>query len=164
LHVLIGGNPNGFLQETDTETSSMSIFAPAKFLIGDLTGYSISVDMQQFDTTAGTFGGFAALTLYNGLSSMVADLGDPATSWTHYSASLSSLFGADPNYAAIIGNVTKIQLALDPTNRGAGDVVGMDNFTLTNELSDAVATPEPASLLLIGAGLVGFGLYRQRRS
>lgn len=164
LHLLTGGDPNGYLQETDNSTGNMQVFAPGKFLIGDLTGYTISVDLRQFAATAGTFGGFGSLTLYNGTTSMVANLGAPATTWTHYAASLAALFGSDPAYASIITNVTKIQLMLDPTNRQTGDVVGMDNFTLSGALADVVGTPEPGSLVLLGAGLAGVGLFRRRIS
>jgi hypothetical protein len=158
-----GGNPGGFLQEEDTAESNMQVVAPAKFL-GDLTGYTFTVDIRQLIGSAGTFGGFGNLTLTGpGGLTMIADFGDPSTSWTTYSLPLTSAsFGGNPDFNTIITNVTKIQVALDPRNQENDDQVGLDNVILSNDQADVVGAPEPGSLTLLGAALVACGLWKRK--
>jgi hypothetical protein len=157
-----GGNPGGYLEEDDDGQSNMQADAPAKFIIGDLTGYSISVDLNVLGTLpTNPFGGFGKLTLYNGAASMTADLGDPAIGWTHYSTALTlTAFGNDANFNTIITNVTKIQIALDPVNQQSGDATGMDNFTLSNTDADS-PVPEPATLGIAGLALIAVAVVRR---
>lgn len=163
LWVSTGGNPGGFLQETDIAQSNMMVVAPAKFL-GDLTGFTLTVDIKQLVGTAGTFGGFGNVTLTGpGGLTMVADLGDPSTDWTTYVLPLTAAsFGNNANFSTIIAGVTKIQIALDPRNQQSDDVVGLDNVILSNVQAET-ATPEPGTFALLGLGGIALGLSRRTK-
>jgi hypothetical protein len=71
----------------------------------------------------------------------------------------------DPGIARI--HVTTGNLALGPDeNPGAGgptDVVVVDDFIYGEPLAAAAAAPEPASLALCGAGLIGVAMFRRRK-
>ena len=157
------GNPGGFLEEDDDGQSNMHVIAPAKFL-GNLTGYTLTVDIRQLLGTAGTFGGFGTIAITGGGGLvMSADLGAPATTWTTYTLPFTAAaFGNDANFNTIISSVTKIQLALDPRNQIDTDQVGMDNFTLTNNLQADPTIPEPATMGLLGSALFTLGVARKR--
>lgn len=106
-------------------------------------------------STSGTSTNVGATTSsvgdFNTLLTTVGANGYPE-SWTQYTVTLSGLSGP-----------TALRLAFryDVTDTSAnGDIIGIDSVTVN---SAAAATPEPSSLLLLGAGAGLLALKRARR-
>jgi len=165
-----GGNPGGFLEETDaSSTGNMHIDAPGKFL-GDLTGADLfSVDILTYSTPANLRPAFGTLTFLNSVAalSITLDLGDPGTGWTNYSTALNpTAFGVGAaTYASVMGNVTGITLILETDKNSDTEQVGVDNVTISGSLgASAVETPEPEYFGLLGIALTLGGLARRRKN
>jgi hypothetical protein len=163
--VATGGNPDGYLEETDAgSTGNMHVTAPNKFL-GDLTGAdTLSVDIRVLATPTNVVSAFGVLTFLNsgaGLS-MTLDLGAPSTLWTNYATPLSAgAFGVTAStFSTIMSNVTGITLILEADKDVHTEKVGMDNFTISGEALGLQAVPEPAPFALVGTTLVICGLLR----
>ena len=63
---------------------------------------------------------------------------------------------------ALGGNLSD-QIALDSTISFPNQSAGPDSYTLINVATPPPPVPEPASLALLGSGLLGLGLIRRRR-
>ena len=145
----------------------MHVSAPGKFL-GDLTGAgNLSVDIRVYDKPITIRAAFGTLTFLNSAAalSIFLDLGDPSTVWTNYATPLNpAAFGVDAaTYAAVMSNVTGVTLILEPDRDSGTEKVGIDNFTISGDLS-SVSAPEPASFGLLGAALTIGALARRRRA
>lgn len=163
-HVPAGGNPGGFLAQTDTDDDFMQVFAPP-VLSGDLSAFlggtvsfdglnvngeaPDSPDLPQFGTVIFSGSAGVASLLLGGVGNPVAD-----RAWHTYSASISS---GEPFLAAVLADVTQITLILE-SHTGVSEVIGVDNFRL-------VAIPEPGmlSLALMGGCLMAGLAWRTRR-
>ena len=91
-----------------------------------------------------------------------------ATNWLGDAGTSGNFFGTDPLFFQVIAPSSTIWLVVN--NTGAGGIGLGDPYTLTveafadTEFNDPpVATPEPASMLLLGTGLVGLIAVRRRR-
>jgi hypothetical protein len=158
-----GGAPGGYLEATDNSSGNMHVTAPGKFL-GDLTAFSnLSVDIRAYATPGTIRAAFGTLTFVNGALSISLDLGDPSTVWTNYATPLNAAaFGASAaTYTSVMSNVTSLTLILEADKDSNTELVGMDNFTISDLGSAGV--PEPASFGLLGAALtIGAGIRRKR--
>lgn len=151
--VATGGNPGGFLQQTDTDLSDMFVNAPAKFL-GDLSEFlngTLSFDARQVSGAGEKYAPFGFVTLFNGGNAVSADIagaGAPSTDWTTFSVNLDPAgFQTTPEaLAAVLSNVTMITVELE-SQIGVVEATGMDNFRLVS------AVPEPSTLFLGSFGL-----------
>jgi hypothetical protein len=145
----------------------MHVSAPDKFR-GDLTGAgNLSVDVIAYATPTTIRAAFGTLTFLNSGAalSIFLDLGDPSTVWTNYATPLNpAAFGVDAaTYAAVMSNVTDVTLILDADKDSNTEKVGMDNFTISGDLS-AATVPEPASFSLLGVALTTGALARRKRA
>ena len=171
-HVGAGGNPGGYLQATDSANTVMKLFAPAPFL-GDKSLYDggvIGFDAQLFKSTGSPQPIFGTIEITDGITTASLDLAPgPASlgSWTVYSAALDAATWGLGNAAwtSLLSNVTSITLILEATF-GQGEIVGLDNFHITNENVDEPVIPEPSSILLLAlgtSGVAGIGFLRRKR-
>jgi hypothetical protein len=159
-----GGNPGGFLQQTDIDLSDMFVMAPASFL-GDLSAFlngSLSFDARQVSGAGEKYAPFGFVTLFNGGNAVSADIagaGAPSTDWTTFSVNLTPAgFQTTPEaLAAVLSNVTIIAVQLE-SQIGVVEATGMDNFRLVS------AVPEPATLAMGAAGaLCALAVGRRNR-
>jgi hypothetical protein len=156
-----GGNPGGFLRREDADATTMSVFAPAKFL-GDLTAFEGG--MLSFDAIAlGTvpdFTPFGTVTIRSGAMSATSDLapsGHPFVGeWFHFSNTLQN-FGTTDSLHSILANVTEIEIVLEYADYDSvRETVGFDSFVV-----DTV--PEPAGLGLAVLVLSRASFFRATR-
>jgi hypothetical protein len=151
--VATGGNPGGFLQQTDTDLSDMFVMAPPSFL-GDLSAFlngSLSFDARQVSGAGEKYAPFGFVTLFNGGNAVSADIAGadaPSSDWSTFSVNLDAAgFQTTPEaLAAVLSNVTMITVELE-SQIGVVEATGMDNFRLVS------AVPEPSTLLLGSFGL-----------
>jgi hypothetical protein len=143
----------------------------------DLTGFNSNNDTEGVQqTVATTIGDVYALSFF------VGNVHDPGgvygtTSTVNVSANGVSL-GAFQNscatcnpaltwqlftttFTATAGSTTVVFLNGDP---GSDNSNGLDNVSLVDNGPASTATPEPSSLLLFGAALLGAAYYRRRRT
>ena len=161
--VATGGNPGGFLQQTDIDLSDMFVSAPANFL-GNLSAFlngSLSFDARQVSGAGEKYAPFGFVTLFNGGNAVSADIAGadaPSSDWSTFSINLDPAgFQTTPEaLAAVLSNVTLIAVQLE-SQIGVVEVTGMDNFRLVS------AVPEPSTLLLGSFGL-GVALCLRRGS
>jgi hypothetical protein len=176
-----GGNPGGRISIVDPTGDWQYFSAPAAFL-GDQSaalGQNLSFDMIRLDSNTipalPTQGPLVAAT--NGTTVLVYAGGFtlPQTSgWTSYSVALTaanwrvnSLTGAVATanqFSGIFTNLSGLYLDADffagAVNQGLPETIGLDNVNLPGATA---AVPEPASLALTAAGLVGLTLRLRRR-
>jgi hypothetical protein len=162
--VATGGNPGGFLQQTDTDLSDMFVNAPANFL-GDLSAFlhgTLSFDARQVSGAGEKYAPFGFVTLFNGGNAVSVDIAGaeaPSSDWTTFSVKLDAAgFETTPEaLAAVLSNVTMIAVELE-SQIGVVEATGMDNFRLTT------AVPEPSTLILGAVGALGAMLTRPQRT
>jgi hypothetical protein len=159
-----GGNGGGYLVQTDTMNTWMSVSAPAAFL-GNLSTYSggvLSFDVKNISNHASDLQSgpwFGAITITGAAGSASrnvagAGAGLPLADglWRTYSTTLSPALWSG-NLAAVLANTTAITLTLE-FNNAIVETAGLDNFQIA-------AVPEPATAVLMGAGVMV--LVRQLR-
>ena len=157
-----GGNPGGFLQQTDVDLSDMYVIAPAAYL-GDRTSYiggTLSFDAIQLIGPGDDYDLFGTVTLRSGGSFVIADLalpGNPPRDWASYSITLDGAsFGAtELDFAAILSNLTAIEVMLE-SQIGVIESTGFDNFKIST------AVPEVSSFVLLGVLLPAAFIVRGR--
>ena len=161
-----GGNPGGFLQQTDTQSSYMVVNAPAKFL-GDLSMYlngTLSFDAKNISNSAsdlkspGPWFGTDTITGASGsvsgtLAGTVAGNPPPDGQWHTYSAALDTASWGG-SLGAVLGNVTGIAVELE-FNNDIVETAGFDNFRVS-------AVPEPSTAAFLVLGLGGLLFVRKR--
>jgi hypothetical protein len=60
-------------------------------------------------------------------------------------------------------NVMRVYVSLDSGWAGNSQILDIDNFTVNNDVYSAASVPEPASMLLLGFGLIGLAGFATRR-
>lgn len=168
-----GGNPGGYIQDTDRTTGGWVFKAPAKFL-GDMSAaYNgiLSFDSQMplkgiegnFDDVALTGGGY---TLF------FNNANNPGVNWTSYSISLNEAAGwkleatglapTQPQILAVLSSLSDLRIRGEYSN--GSETVGLDNVVLS---SAPQPVPEPSLMLgWLASGAVGasFRLLRKKAS
>lgn len=159
-----GGNPGGFLKQTDTSLNDMFVNAPAKFL-GNLTPYlngTLSFDARQVSGDGEKYAPFGFVTIFNGGNAVSVDIAGanaPSTDWTTFSVKLDA-DGFETTLealTAVLSNVTMISVELE-SQIGIVEATGMDNFRITS------AVPEPSTLMIAGLGVCGVLSLVHRRN
>lgn len=103
--------------------------------------------------------------------------GTPPTGWTNTGNFMgTSLWGditffdgnaqytlAGINTAFGTLNVMRVYVSLDSGWSGNSQILDIDNFTVNNDVYRASSVPEPASMLLLGFGLIGLAGFAIRR-
>jgi len=169
--VPVGGNPGGYLSATDSSSSIATALAPGAFLGNKsiFNGGTIAFDTILVKTNGGgTQSSFGTISISDGITTASLNLvnGPAPGSWTTYSAVLdAATWGlSEAAWATLLSSVTSISLVVEATF-GQGEVVGVDNFTLTSSGVDPVI-PEPASILLLvlgTSGAAGVSYLRRRK-
>lgn len=162
-----GGVANtGYLEVTDAGSGNMHVIAPGKFLVDLSSGnFVLSVDLKVYATPANAQTSFGTINFVSGAGTLSTDfVATIPTSWTNYTLALSPAnFGNPANFASIMSSLTSITFIVEADKNINNEKVGIDNFTLTNNLPDA-PVPEPATLALLGGGLIVFAGMRRRAS
>ncbi len=124
-----------------------------------LTGFDLDPDALEI-TLANSVSAFAFLwgaadniwtmDIYNSANALIESIAIAAV----LSSNAGDYFGATGV------DISRIELTDTGNNIGVGDYVFVDNFTY---LRDDRHVPEPTTLLLMGAGLVGMGLRRSAK-
>ena len=157
-----GGNPGGHVFETESQTGTVFYFsAPAKFL-----GNKSEFETLQFDLMreAGNLNDDDVILAGAGLT-LAIDVSHPNTTWTHYLVHLNTgsnwrvnnISGAAATQAqidAVMADLTALRIRGEYVNGTTSDTGHLDNVIM--------ATPEPMSIVLTGAGLVALGTVRRR--
>lgn len=157
-----GGNPGGFLEQTDIDLTDMFAIAPNKFL-GDRRSFAggfIAFDARHVGGNGELYPPFGIVTLRNGANFVSADMappGNPTTDWRSYRIDLDATsFGTSvSNLNAILSNLTSLEVTLE-SRVGSVEVTGFDNFSLTS-------VPEPSSATVFGLVIGSWVLRRVLR-
>jgi hypothetical protein len=167
-HEKKGGNHGGFLVAAEAGGDTFEVVAPLKFF-GDLSAYkggTLSFDSKLITASSQTFGsGFGKVTILGGGASAELDLAPnpPETDWVTYSALLvASSWGVnETTWDQILANVTEIRVILESVV--GWETMGFDNFKVQPVKGHPAPVPEPATMLLLGIGLVGLIGYSRKK-
>lgn len=158
-YMATGGNPGGFLRQSDADLSDMVISAPAVFL-GDKSSFlggTFSFDAIDLDGVVGDYSPFGLVILRSNNFTISADIvadNNPTAAWTTYSVTLNAAsFGvSEAEFAEVLTNLVGLDIGTE-SRIGVLETVGVDNIRL-------VSVPGASSL---AAMAVPFVLAARRR-
>ena len=162
-----GGNPGGFAHWVDAATGALSYYvAPSKFL-GDQSAYYGGTLSYDIEDTGNDIDGLSDIELTGDGMTLVYVTGQPATTWTHFSATLTAASGwfvgshaaavsGDPaatetQLQEVLANLTSIEIRAEYVNGDENG--GLDNVVMTSVATTSVwdLWTSPAKTSLIGA-------------
>jgi hypothetical protein len=174
-HNAAGGNPGGFIDVSDVDAFWTLFRAPAAFAGNQEAAYggalafdliSLSQPGINYDDADVILKG-AGLTLVADVTSM-----QPPTTWTSYSVNLTAgvwrlgniLSGAlatEAQIRAVLAGLTELWISAEHVN-GITENIGLDNVVLRAP-GDGGEVTEPATLALLGVGLLGLAAVRRKQ-
>mgnify|MGYP003433600895 CR=1 FL=1 len=168
-----GGNPGGYIQDTDRTTGGWVFKAPTKFL-GDMSAaYNGTLSFDSKMPVKGIEGNSEDVALTGGgYSLLFNNPNNPGINWTSYSISLNEAGGwkveatglapTQPQMLAVLSSLTNLWIRGEYSN--GPETVGLDNVVLS---SAPQSVPEPSltlGWLVSGAVGASFRLLRKKAS
>ena len=158
-HMLMGGNPGGFMQFNDFASGSLFFATVPVSALGDLSaanGETLSYDAIVLSGSGSRLSSFGRVIITGTSGSAEINIGAaPATNgvWTSYGAAMTAAaWGVtEMEWAALLSDVTSLTFQMEAIN--GDETVGLDNFVLM---------PAPGTLMLGAASVALIGRTRRR--